>query len=292
MGGEWSPGGLIEELTDRSDPKQSGFPAHVSALQRFRHILRTRISQYPALYLPFARRKYPGPSPEVVSDEAEIVIDGYTRSACTFAVYAFQLAQDRPVRMAHHLHAPAQLIAAARMGIPALVVIRKPEGAILSQVIREPDVALRDALVAYRKFYSTLLPYRSSFVIGEFNQVTRDFGSVIRRVNERFGTSYAEFQHTDANMRECLELITWRPTLSNALLGFESGVVTRKELRVEEGNIARLPVPAISRDAWIPSADRDRSKDALRREWMREGLANLRSSATLAYENFLNGDGA
>ena len=59
--------------------------------------------------------------------------------------------------------------------IPALVVIRKPEGAILSQVIREPDVALRDALVAYRKFYSTLLPYRSSFVVGEFNQVTRDF---------------------------------------------------------------------------------------------------------------------
>src|SRR6266571_2862096 len=121
--GNGPPKGLIEELTDRSDPKQSVVPAHVSALQRFRHILRTRISQYPALYMPFARRKYPGPSPEVVSSEAEFVIDGYTRSACTFAVYAFQLAQDRPVRMAHHLHAPAQLIAAARMEIPALVVI-------------------------------------------------------------------------------------------------------------------------------------------------------------------------
>ena len=103
----------------------------VSFASRARHRLRTRVAEYPSLYLPFARRKYPGPSPEVISPETELVIDGFTRSATTFAVYALQLSQERPVRLAHHLHAPAQLIEAARRGVPALVLIREPRGAIL-----------------------------------------------------------------------------------------------------------------------------------------------------------------
>ena len=61
--------------------------------RRARHRVRTRVSEYPGLYLPFARHKYPGPSPEVISSVTEFVIDGYTRSASTFAVYALQLAQ-------------------------------------------------------------------------------------------------------------------------------------------------------------------------------------------------------
>src|SRR6266702_5655357 len=104
--------------------------------RRARHRVRARVCEYPGLYLPFARHKYPGPSPEVISSVTEFVIDGYTRSASTFAVYALQLSQDKPVRLAHHLHAPAQLIRAARRGVPALVLIRESQGAILSKLIR------------------------------------------------------------------------------------------------------------------------------------------------------------
>ena len=38
----------------------------VPAIRRVRHRLRTHVSEHPAVYLPFARRKYPGPSPEVI----------------------------------------------------------------------------------------------------------------------------------------------------------------------------------------------------------------------------------
>ena len=81
--------------------------ARPTMMRRARHRLRIRGSEIPGIYLPFARRKYPGPSPEVISSATELVIDGYTRSASTFAVYALQLAQATPVRLAHHLHAPA-----------------------------------------------------------------------------------------------------------------------------------------------------------------------------------------
>jgi hypothetical protein len=264
----------------------------VSPVHRLRHVLRTRISEHPALYLPFARRKYPGPSPKVIGPETELVIDGYTRSASTFAVYAFQLAQERPVRIAHHLHAPAQLMAAARMGVPALTLIREPEGAILSQLVQEPDVALRDALVAYARFYSCLLPCRASLVVADFDEVTRDFGAVIRRLNERFGTSFAEFVHTEGNMRECFDLIQERPTLSKTLLSFESGTVALSELRRARQHSVLPPQPPSSMDAWIPSAERERSKAVLREQWRQPGLSELRTRAEAVYWRFVAEVGA
>jgi hypothetical protein len=264
----------------------------VSTLRRARQVLRTRVSEHPRLYLPFARRKYPGPSPEVVGPETELVIDGYTRCANTFAVYALQLSQPRPVRLAHHLHAPAQLIQAARDGVPTLVLIREPEGAILSQVVREPDVTLPDALTAYARFYACLLPYRASFVVGDFEEVTIDFGSVVRRVNARFGTSFAEFAHTEAGVRECLELMRRRGTMSRTLLGFESGVVTLAELRRERAGPPRPPAWLDAEEAWVPSAARVREKGELRDRWRRPELAAARTRAWNVYRSFLAGEAA
>jgi hypothetical protein len=258
----------------------------VSLASRARHRLRTHLSEYPSLYLPFARRKYPGPSPEVISLQTELVIDGYTRSATTFAVYALQLSQERPVRLAHHLHAPAQLIEAARRGVPALVLIREPRGAILSQVAREPWVTVAGALIAYSRFYACLHPYRDRFVVGEFEQVTHDFGAVVRRLNARFGTSFAEFTHTEASMRECLEFARLRGTLSATLLGFESGVVTRAQLGDALAAL-RASKSLEDREAWVPSANREDTKTLLGHEWTRPSLAVLRKRAETIYQNFV-----
>jgi hypothetical protein len=272
----------------------------VPLIRRIRHRLRTHVSEHPAMYLAFARHKYPGPSPQVISSGTELVIDGYTRCATTFAVYALQLSQPAPVRVAHHLHAPAQLIEAARLGVPALVVIREPQGAILSQLIREPGVALPDALIAYSRFYTCLLPYRHSLVIGEFQQVTHDFGSVVRRINARFGTSFAEFTHTDANLRECLQLIKLRGTHSRTLLGFESGEVTRDQLRREIDLNARGQLrhelrtlayggkPLEASDAWVPSQIRERAKAALHDQWAEPSMARLRARAETVYKAFID----
>jgi hypothetical protein len=264
-------------------------PAHtvaISPYRRARHRLRTYVSEHPLGYLSFARYKYTRHGVEVIGTDTELVIDGFTRSATTFAVYAFQLSQDRPIRLAHHLHAPAQLIEAARRGIPALVLIRQPQGAILSQLIREPDVALRDALFAYSRFYEHLLPYRKSFAVGEFKQVTHEFGAVIRRLNARFGTHFAEFTHSNANVRECFELCRLRETVSPPLLGFESGLVTRDQVRGELQSI-RGAAPQDEPEAWVPSAQRERAKEALRDQWLQPSLARLRDRAELAYQKFL-----
>src|SRR4051794_19274143 len=203
-----------------------------------RHRVRTLISEHPQPYLAFARRKYPGPSPQVIGRDTAVVIDGYTRSASTFAVYAFQLSQPKPVRLAHHLHAPAQLIEAARRGLPTLMVIREPRGALLSQLVREPDVDLLDALYSYWRFHASLLAVRNAFVVADFEEVTRDFGGVIRRMNEKYGTGFGVFSGSRSDVDRCTQLIERRPTLSPYLLGFESGEVTLAEA---ETQLATLP---------------------------------------------------
>jgi hypothetical protein len=258
-------------------------------VRRARHTVRSRLSEYPLLYLPLARRRYPGPSPEVLGPQTELVIDGYTRCASTFAVYALQLAQDKPVRLAHHLHAPAQVIAAARAGVPALVLIREPQGAVLSQLVREPGVAMRDALVSYSRFYERLMPYRDRVVVGDFEEVTSDFGSVIRRLNARFGTSFKEFVHTESAVRDCFDLVKRRGMLSRTQLGFESGVVTLAELRRDQQGGPGAGTLRDGAEAWVPSKERKRSTEALREQWQRPGLAGPRARAERAYHAFLDG---
>jgi hypothetical protein len=264
--------------------------ARVPGLRRVRHTVRTRVSERPSIYLPFARRKYPGPSPEVISAATELVIDGYTRSASTFAVYALQLAQDEPVRMAHHLHAPAQLIAAARGRVPALLVLREPRGAILSQLVREPGVAMRDALVAYVRFHECLLPYQDHLVVGEFQSVTHDFGSVINRLNERFGLGLIEFVPTPQALDECFALIAQRGSLSPALLGFESGLVSKDEAVKELRHLESRAASGRLREAWMPSVERQRAKDELAEQWLRPGLRRLRARASDVYDALLDAD--
>jgi hypothetical protein len=244
------------------------------------------MSENPTVYLPFARRKYPGPSPRVLDDTTELVIDGYTRSASTFAVYALQLAQERPLRLAHHLHAPAQLIAAVRRGLPTLLVIREPKGAVLSQLVREPGVAMRDALVAYVRFHERLRPYRDGMVVGDFETVTHDFGTVIGRLNQRFGLHLTEFVHSPEAEAECFDLIRLRGHLSPQLLGFESGLVSGAAARETAASLALADHGGALREAWVPSEQRRQAKAALARQWERRSLAGLRSHAQDVYAEF------
>ena len=226
----------------------------------------------------------------VVTPHTELVVDGYTRSATTYAVYAIQLAQPWPVRMAHHLHAPAQIVAAARWGVPTILLVRDPEGAVLSQVVREPGVTVRDALVSWRRFYQAALRRPGAFVVGEFGRVTTDIGGVIRDLNHRFGTSFAEFERTEEHERQVLGLMGERPTTiagwSATLLGFESGFVSREEVLAEYERFRARSDRGV-RPTWIPSEERDAAKERLGAEWADPALDRERAHAYRVYEEVM-----
>lgn len=159
------------------------------------------IAARPVIALPLARWRG---RPAIVGDRTELVIESFPRCASSFAVVAFRIAQDRPVEIAHHTHAPAQVLAAVRRGVPALVLVRRPEDAVLSLLVHSPHLTAGSALRGFVRFYEPLLPHRPGFVVAHFDEVVNDFGSVVDRVNERFGTSFTRFQHTEHNVARCL----------------------------------------------------------------------------------------
>ena len=103
------------------------------------------------------------------------------------------------IRIAHHLHVPAQVVLAARWQIPSLVLIRRPRDAVLSFAVWNP-ISLDQALRYYISFYETVEKYRDAYVLGLFEEVTEDFGQVIDRINVKFGTSFSLFRHDEENV--------------------------------------------------------------------------------------------
>src|SRR5689334_19049404 len=100
-----------------------------------------RLSVNPWIFLPLSKvrpslRGYDDP-PRAVSRGTEIVIEGFPRSANTFAVVAFRLAQQREIEIAHHLHAAAQIKHAINLKVPVIVLIREPSDAILSVAVKD-----------------------------------------------------------------------------------------------------------------------------------------------------------
>jgi hypothetical protein len=149
----------------------------------------------------------PGPTTgaPVLQSRTRLVIEGFPRCANTFAVIAFQLAQPRPVQLAHHTHMPAQVIAAVPHRTPAVVLVREPLAACRSYLVRCPYLTPADVLSEYVGFYEALLDYRGNFVTATFEQVTGDFGKVIDRINDAFGTAFERFEHTEANTAAVFE---------------------------------------------------------------------------------------
>lgn len=125
-----------------------------------------------------------------VADDTDIVIEGYPRSANTSAVAAFRIAQNHQVNIAHHVHGAAQIKKACALEIPCIVLIRDPIDSIGSLCVRNSDISLHQATKNYIRFYKGILPLREKVVVAEFDNILKDFDSVIRRVNHHYHTSF------------------------------------------------------------------------------------------------------
>lgn len=229
-------------------------------LERPLYFLKTSAARSPRLAVPLAWLQG---KRELVNGDTAILIESFPRCASSFAIAAFRLAQEpRSFRIACQTHAPGHVIAAVRRDIPALVLIREPMEAIVSNLFRHPDRGVDGLLRGYLRFYEPLMPYRGGFVVATFEEVVGGgFGEVIRRVNARFGTDFAEFEATEENVQRCLDWIDeeWR------------------RQRSQDGERLERTVPR-------PSILRDSMKEDLQWHYMATGSLRLRDRAEKVYE--------
>lgn len=198
------------------------------------------------ILLPLVLRATPTGTIRRLSDATQLVIEGFPRSGNTFAFFAIKHAErlaGRDIVLSSHVHTPSAVKAAVRSRFPTVFVVRQPLDTIVSLLIAVPHVPFGEAIDEWRHHHREILPYHERFVVATFDQVTKDFGTVTSRVNERFGTSFACYQATPANDEAVFAAIDENHTRLHG--GTENVVPRPSELRrgEKEWLLAQLDAP-------------------------------------------------
>lgn len=143
----------------------------------------------------------------------DLWIEGFPRSANTFAVKSFQAANPSAKIRSHH-HIPAFVIQSLRDRKPGMLLVRKPEDAVLSWAIFWHE-RIGGCLDYYIDFHRALLPRRDDLFVVGFEEVTAGFDAVMTRFNRTFETSFAVMVHDEQSLAHCFALmdrdqVAWR----------------------------------------------------------------------------------
>lgn len=177
----------------------------------------------------------------IVGPGTRIVIEGYPRSANTYAATAFRLANEGQ-RYASHLHSPLNVELGIRRGIPVVVLLRDPLDAVVSELQFEPRLPADLAVRAYIGFYRRVAPLLDRVLLVSFETATTDFGRVIDAVNTRFGTDFHRYEPTAAHEGEVRAMIDWEDRLFRGEVPGTHRTVARpdSERDVEKPELQRL----------------------------------------------------
>ena len=171
--------------------------------------LRQILERWPRAYVELLRlkRRNHWSRGWVVSRDTEVVIEGYPRSGNSFAKSALVAVQPQRPNFATHLHSPAQIIQAAKWGIPTMVLLREPRGAVIGNLAFGCELYKKDpeampssdfvrALARWVFFYQRILPWQGAFFVARFDRVIADFGQVTEAFNQQCGKNFVLFEHT------------------------------------------------------------------------------------------------
>ena len=151
---------------------------------------------------------------DCLDENFDVWIDGFPRSANTFAYHAFELANPG-VRIRSHIHIAPFLIHAMKAGKPGMLMVRKPEDAAISWTIFwKSDIRsrLENCLDYYVDFHRALRPHLGGFFVARFEQVTTDFSAITAKFNQRFGVNFQALTHDEELVSRCFALIDRRQT--------------------------------------------------------------------------------
>ena len=167
-----------------------------------RRLGRKLLWRYPALYRRFGLWRNRG---DCRSGDFDVWIEGYPRSANTFAVSAFELANPG-VRVRSHRHIPTFVLEALAADKPGFLLMRRPAEAAISWAIFWNE-RLDRCLDYYVDFHAVLRPHASRLLLAPFETVTTQFDRVIVDLNARFGTAYLSRPHDETTIAECFARI-------------------------------------------------------------------------------------
>ena len=129
----------------------------------------------------------------VCSNETELVVEGFPRSANMFCVNYIEhvLGENgKKIKIAHHTHSELNVILGQKLDKAGLILVREPIDALVSYLIYYDGVKIDKAIDRYLKFYETVSIVKGEWPFVDFSKVTKDFNSLIFAINEKFDLGY------------------------------------------------------------------------------------------------------
>ena len=113
----------------------------------------------------------------------QFLVDAFPRCGNTFFYYLLRETQESDLRIAHHMHSAGHLAMGVRFGVPTMTIVRKPDAACLSHIIRVPNVSAQASLESYLRFHTVLLKL-SNVLIVTFEEVIKEPDSTLKLISQ------------------------------------------------------------------------------------------------------------
>ena len=155
---------------------------------------------------------------------SDIVIEGFPRSGNPFAEIMFRLTQRADIRISSHSHHPSTVWQAIEVKKPTILLLRKPEDALMSWASswnKTSADGLLNIIDVYVRYHEAILPLMSQLVVVEFDDFIKDYRVLVRRAQDRFQISLnCEFDHA-VEAKEAFRLIGERIVAEDGYLNMQ-----------------------------------------------------------------------
>lgn len=175
-----------------------------------------------------------------VTKETELVIEGFPRSANTYALHTFlHIQSPRRPKVAHHIHTVAHVKAALKLNKPVLLLVRDPKGSVASLKMRRRNVPVDILLMRYVIFHRGLERYLENVIVARFDRFIESPDMYISKINEKFMTEFSSYKLDNEDREAIGESIL----KVNQKLGSnrpETQSIPSKEKALERERISRI----------------------------------------------------
>lgn len=137
----------------------------------------------------------------------DLVIDGFPRSANTYAWYASKLTLEPKYMVRGHTHVVETLRRGLQNGKPTMLLLREPDAAVASLYQMRNGVSLRACFDAYTRFHRKCLTLGGELYVARFDQVTNDFGAVLKEFYKFNGVDWPVYEKTALNESRVFDII-------------------------------------------------------------------------------------
>lgn len=168
----------------------------------------------------------------------DVVVDGFPRSANTYAWFALKSTVEPKYVVRGHTHSAATLKSAIVDHKPGMLIVRRPDQAVTSLHQLTNGISLDALFRAYTRFHSRCLTLKGNgLYIAKFEDVVTDFGAVLDDFYSAHGLNWPSYVKTVDSEEKVFDIVEHSNMRGNGGVVHESSVARPSTKRMTSSQV-------------------------------------------------------